>query len=255
MHPILFTIGGFPIYSYGVMVALGFLLAVLWLLRECQKRGENAQTYLELLSAVTLVGFVCARLLYVIYFPELYQGHWTRALTDRGGLVWYGGLLGGTVAGILYVKLKHLSVWQYADRLVIPAGIGLAFGRIGCFLAGCCYGKAGASGWPGLVQFPVAHPTHPHWVHPVQLYESAAVALLVLAMMRLSDKHEAPPGFIATLFFVGYGVIRFLLEWMRGDVVYWVDHLLSASQVFSLIGVALGIGVLIFHGKRPKPVA
>jgi phosphatidylglycerol---prolipoprotein diacylglyceryl transferase len=249
MHPLLFKMGPLTLYSYGILVALAFMVGTLWTTSRAAKAGENVDQYLQAIFWIMVAGFTGARLLYVIYFPSLYLHHPLQILLDRGGLVWYGGLVAALMASLLFVWLKKISIWKFGDILVVPAAVGLAIGRVGCFMSGCCYGKQTLLPWG--VEFPPGHETYPFHVHPTQLYESFALILLAL-LLEMVYRRSKTVGTTMSLFFIGYGIIRFLIEYLRGDVVYWIGHLFTASQVFSLLGVVGGLIMLYGFRKKPK---
>ncbi len=250
MHPILVHIGSLTLYTYGLLVSLAFVIATLWILRNAEKNGEKPDNYLQAIFWILVSGFAGARLMYVVYFPKVYLHDPLRILLDRGGLVWYGGLTAAVITSLVFLKLKKISIPQFADKILPPAALGLAIGRIGCFLSGCCYGKPTHVPW--AVQFPPGHETYPAWVHPTQLYETGGLILLVFFMMWLS-RHTKTPGGVMSAFFIGYGIIRFIIEMFRGDVVYWVGNVLTASQVFSLIGIIGGVAFLLIAHSRNTP--
>lgn len=238
MHPLLFEFGGFTLYSYGLMVALAFIVGTLWVIRRARQVGESDERYLEAIFWIMVAGFTGARLMYVLYYPEYYLADPWRILLDRGGLVWYGGLISAVMASLVFVRVKRLSLPKFGDILITPVALGLAIGRVGCFLTGCCYGKPTDAVWG--VQFPHGHETFPAHVHPTQLYETFAL-LILLGLMQWVYKHSKVSGATMCLFFVGYGVIRFIIEHFRGDGIYWVGHLLTASQTMSLAGIIGGV--------------
>lgn len=250
MHPILFQLGPITLYSFGLLVALGFLLGGLWALNRAKAQGINPDDILELLFWLIVTGFVGARLLYVFYFPETYMVHPLNIITDRAGLVWYGGMLSAIVAIVLFQRRKKISLPQLTDILSAPAALGLAIGRIGCLMSGCCFGKACALPW--AIHFPHSHQTYPLGVHPTQLYESLSLLLLIGLILWL-EKSMPRPGRSAATLLMGYGVIRFTVECFRGDVVYWVGHLLTASQVFSLLAFAVGLVWMMSISRPSKP--
>jgi len=247
MHPILFHVGPVTFYTYGVLVALAFVVGTLWTLKRAQAAGEDPDTYLEGVFWILVAGFVGARLLYVVYFPDLYLHHPLRIVLDRGGLVWYGGLVGAMLATLVFVKWRRVSLPRLGDIVLPPAALGLAVGRIGCLMSGCCYGRPTHLPWG--IQFPPGHETYPMWVHPTQLYESFSLVALTLILAWLYRRVKTP-GVVMSLFFIGYGLIRFVIEFYRGDVVYWVGHSLTASQVFSLVGIVGGLICLAVFKKQ-----
>ena len=249
MHPIAFYVGEIPIYSYGLLIALAILLGSFWAYKRGKQHGINDDSILNASLCLVLGGFVGARLLYVLYFPAVYLQHPIMILTDRGGLVWYGGLIGGITAGVIYYGLKKipLKLSEMADILILPAALGLVLGRIGCFLTGCCYGLPCKLPW--AVKFPAGHPTYPQAVHPTQLYESGSVLLLLLLLIYLERKPDYRPGNVFSFFLIGYGFIRFGVEALRGDALLIMG--LSSSQWFSLAAIIVGLVILIaLHARR-----
>ncbi len=248
MHPVLFELFGFQIPAFGVMMALAFLVSVWWLMHRARQAGENPDTYLEAAPWLIIAALVGARLFYFVWFPETFLKDPAGALLDRGGLVWYGGLIGIILGMLVFTRIRKIPFYKFTD-LVTPSGaLGLAIGRIGCFLAGCCYG--GPCALPWAVVYPAGHETHPHPVHPAPLYESAAALVLAFLLVRIFRVQPAP-GITSWSFVAGYGVIRFLMEYIRGDRLIWFHALdLSASQVVSLLGILLGLGMIRWLGTR-----
>jgi phosphatidylglycerol:prolipoprotein diacylglycerol transferase len=240
MNPILLTVFNYPIYAYGVLIALSILLGYLWIHFKGKHLPKGSDAYLMGIFWIVATGFIGARLLYVIYFPDYFMAAPEKILLERGGLVWYGGLIGGTLAGIVYVRLAKIPAMCFADVVTAPILIGLTLGRIGCFLTGCCYGKPCILPW--AVQFPVGHETYPHWVHPTQLYESLLVFILLLLIETiplLKKSLQWPTGWKFSTFLMGYGLIRFVVEMFRADTIS--IGLFSASQWISLLSFMAGL--------------
>jgi phosphatidylglycerol:prolipoprotein diacylglycerol transferase len=248
MHPILFQFSGLTLYSFGLIVAIAFLVGTLWIAVRARRIGEDANLYLEGMLWFIIAAIAGARLFYIFFFPQEFLADPVRVLFSQGGLVWYGGMAGVSLAVILFTRLKKLSLWRFADVMTPPAAIGLAIGRIGCLMAGCCYG--GPCDLPWAIHYPAGHETHPAGVHPAPLYESLALVLVTLMLARV-DKHKRFDGETTWFFFILYGIVRFLLEYVRGDRLVWIEALnLSASQVISLAGIALGAGMLFYLSRR-----
>lgn len=238
MHPVLFQGFGLTLYSFGLLVALGVASGIYWLLSRCAARGEDATPYMQVTFIALLGAFIGARLLFLIYFPELWQTQGLAAVFASGGLVWYGGVAGALLGATLALwKIKPITFWQWLDRLSPSVALGLAFGRLGCLLAGCCYGAACQLPW--AIQYPIDHPTHPLWVHPSPLYESLGAFLLAYFLGRL-EKNTKQTGRVAAWFFSLAGLLRFLVEMSRGDTLSLALGL-SVSQWGSLLMLAFGL--------------
>src|SRR3954468_23356216 len=150
MHPIAFHIGSFAVHWYGVMVALAFLTGLWTASKRAQKDNIPADKILDLGPWLIVGTIIGARTLYVITF---WREQFSREpfyevfMVQKGGLVFYGGLLGASLACILYTRLKKLNLWKVADIVAPSIALGYVFGRIGCFLNGCCYGRACSLQW------------------------------------------------------------------------------------------------------------
>lgn len=246
MHPILFSAFGFSLYAYGLLVALACGTATLWGLRRARAKAMDETLFLQVLLWMFVGGFVGARLLYFAYDPSVYLHAPLRIILDRGGFVWYGGLIGGGLSVAIMALKYRFSLWTFGDILASPTALGLAIGRVGCFLTGCCYGKPTTLPW-GVV-FPTGHPTHPLHVHPSQLYETALL-LAFLPILAWVWRHKPTSGTTFATMCIGMGLIRFLIEWTRGDGLFWIGHWLTASQTISLGVILLGIVVLFSRNR------
>ena len=253
MHPVLLTFGPFTLYSYGAMMVAAFLVT-LWLARQAARRLPPE---LAAITGEQLVDFICYSLLGGIIggrlFFVLLQWRWFLQspleiiALWHGGLVFYGGLFGGLLTGWWYLCSRGLHWLRVLDQFIPFGVLGHAIGRIGCFFNGCCYGKP-SSAWCAVV-----FPGHEEAVLPTQLFEAAGLCLLFLALRRLQQpavlRH---PGRVFGAYLAGYGLLRFILEYVRGDQsVWWAG--LTLQQVIS-IGV-VGVGVwLVRRANADVPV-
>lgn len=248
MHPVLFEVFGFKVYSFGLMVALAFLTGFAVMLYRARQTGENVEDYMESTIWLIIAGIGGARLFYFLFFPQAFLADPVGSLLSQGGLVWYGGMIGVTAAAILFTRLKRIRIWRYGDNIIPGAAIGLAIGRIGCLLAGCCYG--GPCRLPWAIHYPHDHVTGGAAVHPSPLYETVLL-LMVFGFLLWIDKRKPFEGFTTWIFFVLYGIVRFVLEYFRGDRLVWIDTLnLSASQVISLVSIGAGLLMLWLINRR-----
>lgn len=250
MHPVLFELFGFKIYSYGVMVALAFLAGFALMFHRARKAGDNVDDYMEATIWFIISGIGGARLFYFIWYPELFFRDPIGTMFSQGGLVWYGGVIGVTVAVMLFTWLKKIPLLRFGDIMVPSCALGLAIGRIGCLLSGCCHGSVCDLPW--AIRYPQSHETHGLPVHPVPLYETFLM-LIVMAVLLKMDKNKPFEGYTTLWFFIFAGLVRFVLEYFRGDRLVWIEALnLSASQVVSIAGIVAGLALLIFLGSRNK---
>jgi len=176
MHPIVFRIGDYPIHAYGVMVALAFLVGLTQCLYLARKRGMEENTVSDLMLWVMISGIIGARLGHVISeYDEYIRNPVSILYIHRGGLIFYGGVIGGVAGVALFAWIRRQSLLRLGDLVLVAVPVGHALGRIGCFLNGCCFGKWTDS-FTG-VRFPIASPAgwaqyyadriandHIHWV-------------------------------------------------------------------------------------------
>ncbi|SDL27093.1 Prolipoprotein diacylglyceryl transferase [Clostridium cochlearium] len=248
MKPVLFEIFGLKIYGYGAMIALGILAAVILLDKRSKNMGYNEDSIFNMTIVAIIGGILGGKLLYIIVDikniidnPEI--------LKDLGnGFVIYGAIIGGALSVYLYCKKKNWNVLEMLDLVVPSVALAQGFGRIGCFLAGCCYGKP--TKLPIGITFtnsPFA-PSNIH-LHPTQIYSSIFDFLLAFFLLWYSKK-DKKPGRVFSLYVILYGVGRIIVEFFRGDPRGNV-FILSTSQFISLFTII--IGVFIFNvGKFKK---
>jgi phosphatidylglycerol:prolipoprotein diacylglycerol transferase len=185
----------------------------------------------------------------------LYQNHgdysWKVFKSWQSGFVLYGGLIAGVAASVLYVKMRGQSLAKMADLAAGPMMLALAFGRLGCFLNGCCYGKEG-EGFP-CIKFPADSPVKGKSVHPTQLYETAAGVAFFFLLSWLWKKKRKAEGEVFLLMVMLYGVWRFIIEFARDDDrPRWIGSL-TYSQVVSLVALVVAGVWLALLRMRPRP--
>lgn len=240
MYPILFKLGPVRIYAYGVMVALGFLIATLLAEREAKKENISGGLIMDLAIVIILSGLVGSRFLYVINnLPYFMKNPKEIVMLTRGGLIFYGGVFFSIAASFLFLKIRKIPFFKVADVVIPYATLGHSLGRLGCFLNGCCWGK------PTNLFLGVRFPGIYYSVHPTQLYESTLLFFLFVILLFIKRRRK----FDAQVFFswaLSYSVIRFFIEFLRGDnASLWIgltlSQLISATifiiSIFSLFNV------------------
>lgn len=262
MHSIAFKIGSLAIHWYGIMVALGFLAGLWTASRRARLAGITAEQIYDLGPWLIIGGILGGRVLYVISywredfaanpFPEIF-------MVQHGGLVFYGGLIGATGIGMLYIYWKKLPLWKMADILAPSVALGCVFGRIGCLLNGCCFGRA--CNLPWAISFPptlnssgmlVPHETNGVPVHPTQVYDSL-LNLVLYCFLAWLFRRKKFDGQIFALYLVGYAALRSFVEYFRGDYpVHYLGGIATPAQVISL-GVIAGGLLLLWLLPRPEP--
>lgn len=258
MYPVLFRIGDFAITSFGVMMALAFLVGGWLLAKELQRKGENPELAWEVVWYAAIGGVVGARLYYLILtWPQTVADPWG-AITSRGGLVWYGGFIGA--AALIYWRLRKadVAIPRVADAVAPALAVAYAVGRLGCLLVGDDYGRPTDVPWaiafpngapPSTAenlreQFGVAIPPGVPGdtvlaVHPTQLYE-IAMSLIIFAIIWRLRERIAPAGALFSIYVALAGVERFIVEIFRAKDDRFFGAL-TMAQLISLVLVALGI--------------
>ncbi|MDT7688260.1 MAG: phosphatidylglycerol---prolipoprotein diacylglyceryl transferase [Acidobacteriota bacterium] len=259
MYPELFHIGGFPVNTYGVLLALAFMAALFVASRLGGRDGLPRERVFDLGLWMLLGGLVGSKLLLMVAEPE-YGTNWRNLISIdflRSGGVWYGGFIGGLLTGVLLIRRYRLSFWKVTDAFAPGVAIGQAVGRQGCFAAGCCWGRPTDAPW-GVEFGEAAHritgvPVGIH-LHPTQLYESAAAFIIFLFLYWLHRRKRFSGQVIAT-YAVLYGLTRFTIEFFRDDPRGDIAGLttltgLSTSQLISLVVVVVGIVFLVLRRRR-----
>ena len=252
MYPILFRLGSVTIYSYGFFIVLGFLVGAVIAILKSRRAGLglSVDTGADLFFYTILSAIVGARLLFVLLNFDSYRRDPLQILKIwEGGLVFYGGLILAAGVSICYLRWHRLPIWKLVD-LVSPAiALGLFFGRVGCFLAGCCYGKETSLPWRVIFTDPNSLARLNVPLHPTQLYD-AANGLAIFFFLIWMEKRKTFDGEIFWLFLFLYSTARFFIEMVRGDPRgFLFQGLLSTSQG---IGILLAISSLfmLFCLKR-----
>jgi phosphatidylglycerol:prolipoprotein diacylglycerol transferase len=272
MHPILTTlpgwvplIGGAAVYSYGSMLGLSFAFGWLIVLTLAARDGISPTSTRRILTAALVGAIVGARLLFVIANPWSLHGPLDIFRLQRGGLVAYGGILGGILSALLACRRNHVSFWVFADHAAPTLALGLVFTRIGCFLNGCCFGRISDSWFS--VRFPAGSPAFLHHLRmglldtaaplslpvlPVQLVASlnGMVGLLLLAWVY---RRRRTAGEVLLTFVIWYGATRFLLELLRDDPQRGTILSLSTSQFVG--GVAAFCALVLLSVRRARRAA
>ncbi len=248
MDPVCFTLLGRPVYWYGIFLALGFgagLLHLAWLGR---REGRETGFASDLAFWLIIGGIVGARAAYVLgNWSEFANSPGLIVRVDKGGLVFYGGFFGAGFAAWLFARARHVRVLNLFDYTLTALPLGHAFGRIGCFINGCCQGRphqgwlactypANSAVWWAQVQDKLipANAAAALSVWPVQLFEALA-NLVIYAILFFAYRRRHTDGTIVVLYFMLYPLVRFSLEFLRGDLSdRVVAHGLTSAQWVSI---------------------
>ena len=243
----LFSIGPLTIHGYGLMIGIGVLLCIYMGMFRAKRNGLKEEAVLDIAIWGLVAGFLGAKVLFVIVEWETFLTDPMRVLGSEGFVV-YGGIIAGVLSAILYCRVKKLVFLQYFDLCAPSIALAQGFGRIGCFLAGCCYGRETDGAF--CVVFPEGS-LAPAGVPllPTQLLSSAGNFLIMAILLWFSkrNRHTGDTGFLYMLL---YGVGRFFLEFLRNDDRGDVGAL-STSQFISVFIVAAAI-ILLLKNRRTK---
>ena len=249
----LFSIGKFTIHGYGLMIGLGFLAAVLLGCYRAKLKGLSADYLSSMAIYVLIFGFLGGKLLFIIVEFKDFLSNPLGALGSSGFVV-YGGIITGILTIVIYSKIKKISVASYADLIVPSIAVNQSLGRVGCFLAGCCYGRETDS-WIG-VTFPEGC-LAPAGVKLIPTQLISAIGMMIIAIgLILIDKKTKYKGVIAGMYLLFYSVGRFGIEFFRNDYRGEVG-IFSTSQFISLFIFVISLAVLYlaYTKKVPKESA
>jgi phosphatidylglycerol:prolipoprotein diacylglycerol transferase len=249
MFPELFHLGHLTVYSYGALMGLGTLLAVIWPVRLASQEGVPPAKTEGLGLVIVLSAVIGSKLLTALDYPGFYSGDWSRLWDQtmiRGG-VFYGGFLLAIIGSAIYMRLAHLPGWRVADCVAPGLALAQGLGRIGCFLAGCCWGTPTNLPTGVIFESEQAHvitgvPLHVR-LHPTQLYE-AALVLLAIPFLLWLKKRKTFDGEVVLAYILYYAVVRFFLEFFRGDPRGYYGPL-STSQLVSVLIIPIAAFLLV----------
>lgn len=260
MHPILIDVGPLRLPTYGVLLVTALLTALYCIVRQGRREGLDSGRLLDFSTWLIVVGLVGAKGLMVLtdwrYFWQ-YPGELLSWTTLRAGGVFYGGFIAATFFALWYTRVHRLPVWKVFDVYAPAIALGLGIGRLGCFTAGCDYGKPTTSFLGVVFTDPFSHEVAgtPLGIplHPTQLYEALAT-FLIFGILVWRYGHKSYDGEIFWLYLVLYAVARFFIEFLRGDEDrgFVFNHLLSTSQLIALLALGTAAGLAFYFRGRPR---
>lgn len=276
MHPILFTIGKFEIYSYGVLMAVSFYISLYLLIKDAnqppvlpsseqahhettggqagkpaEKTRIDTAMILDIVFWVIISGILGGKLAYIFFNLPLYMQNPLNASLWRGGFIFHGGFFLSLATVFFYTKKKKLSFIYIVDLIIPYVALGQAIGRIGCFLNGCCYGRPTNMPW-GRV-FTLNSPAGYHYgalpLHPTQLYSSLFLFILFLLLkkIRVNRKFE---GETLLFYFILYPTFRFFLDFLRGDRLGIFFYRFTFFQIICMLIVGISSMVFLLKVRR-----
>ncbi|MBI4062267.1 MAG: prolipoprotein diacylglyceryl transferase [Elusimicrobia bacterium] len=251
VHPILLNLGPLRLYGYGAAITLGGVIVarLLWL-RRAKMGLPDDESFWTLINLAVLSGFLGGKLLFLLQYGR-------RDLSIMNGYSAFGGFIGLSLCAALFARWKRIPVLKLADYLFLCGAFWHAFGRVGCFLAGCCHGRPTGLPW-GVVFRDPGSMVPPELLgvalHPVQLYEAAGdllIASVLWPVLRATEEGRYRPGLVVAGHFAAYGVLRFGLEFLRGDTLPFLGPF-SQGQALGLGLVASSAGIMAWR-RRCSP--
>jgi phosphatidylglycerol:prolipoprotein diacylglycerol transferase len=260
MYPKLIEVGPVTIHTYGVLLATAILVSISVMAYLAESDGISRRRSWDLGFVIIISSLIGAKLLLVITSHDYYLANPSRLFSLeflQAGGVYYGGLIGALIGSLIFARMHpSVSYLRLADATGPAIPLGQSIGRLGCFAAGCDYGTSCDLPWAvtftseyahQLVGVPINVP-----IHPYQLYESATTFLLFLALLWVYQ-HRSFLGQVVCSYFIIYGILRFFLEFFRGDADrgYLFGGLLSTSQFISIVVVPIAIFAYLYLRSRP----
>ena len=258
MHPVLFDFGQFTIYWYGVLLAAAYLLGLQFALWRARRRGLDSQQVMDLGILVIVSALLGAKLLLlVVDFRQFTSSPGALFGLLRSGGVFYGGLIAAVAAALLYLRWKRMPLWTTTDVFAPGIALGHVVGRLGCLMAGCCFGRPTSVPWAITFTDPVAFTNVGTRLgvplHPTQLYEAGAELVILIVLLVWERRGHGFPGRTFWTYMLLYGVSRFAIEFYRGDSRGMVFDTLSTSQFVSVLLVPLAVVMLFLLSRRTNP--
>jgi len=257
MHPVLFQVGPVTVYTYGVLAAVGFLLGLWWAYRQAPRVGLDPRKVWNLGVYGILVALVSSKLWFIFSMWDYYVANPREIFsmeTFQSAGTFYGGVIGGILWVVLYAHFQKMPLLGVLDLAAAPVALGHSIGRVGCFMAGCCYGKPTSLPWGVTFTNPIAEriagtPLNVS-LHPTQLYEAGAEFLNFLLLVWLGTRQRFA-GQLVGAYFILYGIERGAIEFLRADPgrTLMFHDAVSLMQIVS-VGLILTGGYLWWRGLR-----
>ena len=266
MHPVILKLGAFEIRSYGLMLAISFILGIYWAAHRAKKKGVDPNQVMDLSVIIIICSIVGSRLLYVFFHLDEFKGHWTDTFNPFqsngqigiAGLTMLGGVILSFVVSFIYLHIKKINFLVLADILIPAFAMGIMITRIGCYLNGCCWGNPCEEHCHFGVVFPPNSPAGAMFqgmpIIPTQLY-SSLYGLIIMVTLIVLEKWQKFDGFLLYVFLILYGIARFVIDMFRYYensmvVIAFGERGLSLNQCISLSFILLGIVLLVIGYRR-----
>lgn len=246
----LFAIGPIVVYGYGLMIAIGILAAYFVGEYRAKRKGLDADHIFNFVIWCVIGGFLGSKLLYSLTNIKNIIANPSLLLDFQNGWVVYGGIIGGIFSAIIYCRIKKLKFLPYFDLLIPSVALAQGFGRVGCLLAGCCYGHETNSPI-GIVFHTSAYAPNNISLVPTQIISSGLNFLHFFVLIWFAKRKKAD-GQVGAVYLILYSIGRFILEYYRGDLIRGSVGALSTSQFISIFTVIAGVVLFIITGRRTQ---
>ena len=246
MYPILLVLGPVKIFTYGFFIALGFLTGITLARREAVRLGQEPDKIMDLCFWCLIAAIVGSRFFYIFTVPDTFLKDPMEIFRIwKGGLVFYGGFIGALLTGIVFFKKYKMPVWITLDIMAPSIAIGHALGRIGCFFAGCCYGRECDLPWAIVFNHPDSLAPKGILMHPTQLYSSLSNFGIFLFLLILR-KYKRFDGQVFWVYVFIYGIMRSIIETFRAD--FRGGEFLNLFSISQIIGISFSLTALFMLG-------
>jgi len=249
MHPILFSIAGWPIYAYGVLLAAAYLAGLQLAVVRARRAGIDPAKVMDLGIYLIIAALVGAKLMLIVVDFKYFSTHPGELFSlVRAGGVFYGGLIVAFLVGLWLIGRYKLPVWSTADLYAPGIALGHVIGRLGCLMAGCCYGRETTLPWGITFTSPVAQENAGtplgQSLHPTQLYDAGAELLILVVLLAFERRGKPFPGRTFWAYICLYAISRFIVEMFRGDPRGTIMGV-STSQFVSLVTLPIALFMLV----------
>lgn len=241
----LFSIGKFTVHTYGLMIAIGVILAVIMGMKRAEKKGLIGEEILNMGIICVIFGFLGAKILFVLEnFRQFLKD--PLSVIGSSGFVVYGGIIVGVISIIIYCRIKNYSFFRYFDILMPSVSLGQALGRLGCLGAGCCYGKETDAFW-GIVFTDSPYAPNNVSLIPTQIISSAGNFVIMIILILFAGKAKKV-GDVGALYLLLYGIGRFCIEFLRENEQGGIGPFTTA-QLISFVFMAASVLLFIRNRK------
>lgn len=243
------TIGPVTFHMYGLMIAIGFFMALVMTLRRGKKREFSEDIIYGIFFCAVIGGMLGTRVLYyIVELPQIIKDP-SILWNFKNGYVVYGGIIGGILTSLVYCKVKKTAFLPYFDLVMPAVSLAQGFGRVGCFFAGCCYGRE-TEGWYGITFHNSGFAPNGVKLIPTQIISSLG-DFAICGLLLLYASRKPKNGRVAAMYMMLYGIGRFAVEFLRNDYRGSVG-VLSTSQLISIGVVAVGVVMYLVIPKLTK---